>query len=122
MRTAIINQLKDQVAGLGGRVYQAFLAPANVQKPYATVKMAGERGDLRIPWATHPAVEVRLYNEKNSFIPLDALEKECITALNGVSLNGKHQLRWVPGGTDFEDIQLGLIGRLINFRATVINE
>ena len=127
LRRAVIQQLKAQVPGLGGRVYQAFLAPAGTPRPYATVKLPGIRGSPVISYAGAQQVEVRIYGERDSFTTLDQLEADVIGALHGIEVldatdGSRHQVDWLPGGGDFPDDDKGLIGRLVTLEAAVIFE
>jgi len=129
LRRAVIERLRGQVSTLGGRAYQAFVAPPNAAKPYVTVKVPGARGSAAITYAGTQPVEVRLYDDPASFVALDALEAAVITALHGVEVEdsheaspGRYRLDWVPGGGDFVDEELSLIGRLVTFEAAILNE
>lgn len=128
LRRAVIERIKAALPSVGGRVYQAFLAPVDAAAPYyVTVKVGDERGDVNIPWIGFPAVEVRLYSKPLSFISLDELEGQVIQVLQGVPITdpqtGKvYQLRWLPGFGDFNDPQQNLIGKLVRFQAVRIVE
>lgn len=122
LRDAVIQCLATQVHGLGGRIYQAFLAPANAPKPYATVKMAGDIGSADIGHAGIAQTEVRIYDEQASFSGIDALEAEVIAALHGQIITdpdtgAQYYLQWVPGAGDFVDDELKLIGRVVRFHS-----
>lgn len=129
LRRAVIQRLRAQVSTLGGRAYQAFVAPANAAKPYVTVKVPAARASAAISYAGTQPVEVRLYDEPASFIALDDLEAAVVAALHGVEVEdshetppGRYRLDWVPGGGDFADEELSLIGRLVVFEAAILNE
>lgn len=127
LRTAIIQHLKAQVPGLGGRVFQAFLAPPATSRPYATVKLPGIRGSPAISYAGAQQVEVRIYGDRDTFTALDQMEADVIGALHGIEVadatdGSHHQVDWVPGGGDFPDDDKGLIGRLVTFEAAVLFE
>lgn len=128
LRKAVINHLIANATGLGGRVYQAFLAPSGVVKPYATVKLATSRGSPGISYAGDQPVEVRIYDDQASFVPMDELEIEVIKALNGIDIvdpdgGERYCLQWDPnGGTDFVDEEKKLIGRLITFEGALLFE
>jgi len=127
LRRAAIERIKAALPSVGGRVYQAFLAPVDAVAPYVTVKVGDERGDVNIPWIGFPAVEVRLYGKPLSFVSLDELEGQVIQALQGVPIadpqTGRvYQLRWLPGFGDFNDPQKNLIGKLVRFQAVRIME
>lgn len=127
LRRAIIQHLKAQVPGLGGRVYQAFLAPPGTTRPFATVKLPGIRGSPAISYAGAQQVEVRIYGDRDSFTALDPLEADVIGALHGIEVQDAtdgslHQLDWVPVGGDFTDDDKGLIGCLVTFEAAVVFE
>ena len=126
LRRAVIQALKD-VPALGGRVYQAFLAPANTGKPYATVKVPAARGDPQLARAGTQPLEVRLYADPDTFASLDQLESAVIDAVNGKEISdvvsgSVFHVEWEPGGGDFQDDQRQLIGRLVMFEAAVLHE
>lgn len=128
LRRAVIQHLKGAVPSLGGRVYQAFLAPANTPRPYATVKLLDGGASARISFAGDHLVEVRLYEATSgSFLNMDSLASSVITALNGRTITDsdsgeKYDLFWVPGMNDFVEDDRKLIGRLVRFRAAAIFE
>ena len=126
LRRSVVQKL-DAVPGLTGGAHQAFLAPPDADKPYASVKLPASRGSGVISYAGTQSVEVRIYLPEESFITLDQLEAEIILTLNGVLLTdqvdgGKYELQWVPGGGDFTDEEKSLIGRLIIFETGIVNE
>jgi hypothetical protein len=125
LRRAVIQKLRDSVSALNSRVYQAFLAPANGSRPYATVKIPAARGSINIGFAGAQPVEVRVYDDQTSFIDLDSLEQAIRTALHGKEINDqneKYYLQWVPAGGDFVDEEYNLIGRLVMFEAALLYE
>lgn len=129
LRRAVIQHLKAQVSALGGRVYQAFLAPPGTARPYATVKAATSRGSIVISYAGTQTIEVRLYDDPASAVALDQIEVAVISALHGIEIQdaaesppGTYRLDWVPGGGDFHDDEMGLIGRLMVFEAALLFE
>lgn len=128
LRRAVIQHLRQQVPALGGRVYQAFLAPANTPRPYATVKLMDGGASLRISFAGEHLIEVRLYEDMaGSFVTLDVLAGQVIAALNGRTITDsasgeKYDLYWVPGMNDFVEEYRRLIGRLVRFRAAALFE
>jgi len=127
LRRAVIQHMKTSVPSLGGQVYQAFLAPANITPPYSTVKVAGTRGSPAISYAGFQPVEVRIYDPQESFVSLDALEQEVINVLHGVEVEDqidgeKYYLQWTGNGPDYVDEDRNLICRLIYFGAAVIYE
>lgn len=127
LRRAVIQHIKVSVSELNGRVYQAFLAPPNIEKPYSTVKIPTARGSGIITYAGTQPVEVRVYDKQNSFISLDELERNIIASLNGAEITDqndgeKYCLTWAPGGGDFIDDEKKLIGRLILFEAAALFE
>ncbi|MEX0975039.1 MAG: hypothetical protein WD024_06825 [Bacillota bacterium] len=126
LRRAVIQALKA-VALLGGRAYEAFLAPSDVGKPYATVKIPDVIGDPVIGYAGTQPVEIYLYADPYSFIPLDDVEAAVMAALNRqdvVDAMTGHlfHVEWTPGGGDFADDVKRLIGRLVRFEAAVVHE
>lgn len=125
LRRAVIQRLRSHVAALGDRVYQAFLAPANADRPYATVKLPTQRGSPAITFAGTQPVEVRIYDDRASFVGLDELERAVIAALHGAEAEDAgevYRLDWVPGGGDFVDEEHDLIGRLVVFEAAALQE
>lgn len=127
LRRAVIQHLRQQVPALGGRVYQAFLAPANTPRPYATVKLMDGGTSLRISFAGEHLIEVRLYNDlTSSFVVLDELAYQVIQALHGEVVDDetgeRYEVRWEPGMNDFVEDDRQLIGRLLRFRVPAIHE
>lgn len=128
LRRAVIQHLKGAAPSLGGRVYQAFLAPANTPRPYATVKLMDGGASTRISFAGDHLVEVRLYEATSgSFLTLDTLARSVIAALHGKTVKDletgeEYDLYWVPGINDFVEEDRQLIGRLVRFRATALFE
>ena len=125
LRPAVIETLKARVAALGGRVYEAFLVPVDAGKPYASVKLAGERGSPSIGFAGDQAVEVRLYTRQTSFGDLDLLEGAVMAALNGKEITdsgdgNRYCVEVGPGRGDF--VEADKIGRLLTFDSGVIHE
>lgn len=123
MRREIIERLRELPA-LGGRVYQAFLAPLGPTRttPYATVKMASQRQSVDLGMAFDQTIEVRLYRDQDTFVDLDALRRQVIGKLNGVQVGG-HTLKYTTfGAGDFSDDEQRLIGCLVTFETVVIYE
>ena len=115
-RDAIINRLKDTVAGLGGRAYQAMGSHGNKVVPFATVKLPGATGDGRVAFAGAQRVEVRIYDQ-GGFSILDTLEAAVIQALNGQTIQG-YYVQHDPGGGDFEEE--GKLGRIMFFEIAAL--
>lgn len=127
LRRAVIQQLRAQAPSLGGRVYQAFLAPVDAGRPYATVKIPASSGSPFITYAGTQPVEVRVYADPASFVALDQVEAEIIAALHGVDVvdgidGERYEIAWVPGGGDFRQDEPDLIGRLVMFNAALLQE
>jgi hypothetical protein len=127
LRRAVVAQLKTSIPALGGRVYQAFLAPVGVQAPYATVKFATERQAANITFAGSQAIEVYLYRALDSYVNLDALRQDVVKFLNGVVIvdaetNARFVIRWVGGAGDVIDPERKLIGAVVNFEAAMLHE
>jgi len=128
LRRAIIQHLRNEVSTLGGRVYQAFLAPSSVQKPFATVKLVDGGTSARISFAGNHLIEVRLYEDiTGSFLTLDDLARSVIAALNGRvvidSVSGEqYDVYLVPGMFDFVEDDRQLIGLLVRFQGAAIFE
>jgi hypothetical protein len=125
LRRAVVVRLRTEVGGLGGRVYQALLGPADAERPYATVKLPEAVGSGRL--GTQP-VEVRLYGDPTTFSALDALGEAVVDALDDATLadatDGRTYYLQVasPAGSDFQDEQKRLIGRLMRFEAAAVAE
>ncbi|HEY8355809.1 MAG TPA: hypothetical protein VIK69_12435, partial [Methylophilaceae bacterium] len=122
-----IQHLRQQVPALGGRVYQAFLAPANTQRPFATVKLMDGGGSVSISFAGDHLVEVRIYDDMtSSFVKLDELAYQVIQALHGEVVDGetgeRYEVAWEPGMIDFTEDDRRLIGRLLRFSVPAIHE
>lgn len=127
LRRAIIHQLRVQVPALGGRVYQAFLAPTGFQTPYATVKFAGEQSAVNIGFAGSRTIEVYLYRSLDSFVALDALQQEVIRILNGTTVTDVESglqfiLRWTGSAGDVIDEERKLVGVVVSFNAPTMYE
>jgi len=127
LRRAVVNRLTERVAGLGGRVYQAFLAPADAGRPYATVKLPQPIRSADIGYAGNQEIEVRLYTDPTSFTELDELEVEVMATLNGATVvddydGGAYYLEAMPGGADFNDEDKSLIGRLLRYATGTLSE
>jgi len=127
LRRAVIMHLQTALPGLGGRVYEAFLAGPEVARPYATVKLATQVGSPSIGYAGTQPVEVRIYHDPGSFKDLDLLEVEVLESLNGVTVTddadgSSYELFWTAGGGDFIDPERRLIGRLLTFTAACLAE
>lgn len=128
LRRAVILQLKT-VPQLKA-VYQAYLAPANAQRPYATVKIVPGVGSGRIWYAGTQEIEVRIYANQLSFDALDSVERAVIDALHGRIITDtmdnpptQYETQWVPhAGTDFVELEGELIGRLVVFHAASLIE
>jgi hypothetical protein len=126
LRRAVIQHLK-QVTDLGGRVYQAFLAPADAARPYVTVKLVDGGASTRISFAGDHVIEIRVYDDLNSFIGLDVIIQAVIGALHGKNVTDtqsgeQYEVWWVPSMNDFVEEERKLIGRLVRFRAASIFE
>ncbi len=78
LRRAVVTNLRTNVTSVGGRVFQAFLAPAATPSPYITVKMTTGIGGR---FGLQP-VEVYIYAAQTSFVALDMLKQEVIRALD----------------------------------------
>ncbi|HHY95086.1 MAG TPA: hypothetical protein GX513_08770 [Firmicutes bacterium] len=112
---------------MSGRVYQAFLAPPNTARIYVTVKVPGSRGSPNITYAGTQPVEIRVYGDPDSFANLDQAERAIVDVLHGAEVTDavdleRYSLSWVPGGGDFADEELRLIGRLLLFEAAALHE
>lgn len=126
LRRAVVQRLKG-LPSLSGRVYQAFLAPPNTARIYVTVKVPGSRGSPNITYAGTQPVEIRVYGDPDSFANLDQAERAIVDVLHGAEVTDavdleRYSLSWVPGGGDFADEELRLIGRLLLFEAAALHE
>lgn len=122
LRQAVIRHLAAQVPSLGGRVYEAYLAPTGTLRPYATVKLAGGVG--LGPTGTAD-VEVRLYGDRGTFGALDAAEAEVRAALAWREVADPetgvvYAIEPAGAGLDFDQPEDQLIGRLLRFAAAVV--
>jgi len=126
LRNAVITRIIGTVLPLSGRVYQAYLAPSTVQKPYATVKAGAIRGSPGLNYAGTVAVEVYIYTDQTSYIGLDAIEKEVVAALHGKEIvdveSMRYFLQWESSPGDFVDEEKRLIGRQVVFGAAILYE
>lgn len=127
LRRAIVQQLRNQVPALGGRVFQAYLAPANIATPYATVKFATERQAANIGFAGTQTIEVYLYRGLDSYSGLDALRQDVVKALNGVVITdtesgARFSIRWAGSVGDVVDEERKLIGAVVSFDAATIHD
>jgi len=125
LRRAIVQQLRIHLPALGGRVFQAYLAPVNVPTPYATVKLATERQAANIGFAGAQTIEIYLYRGLDSFVGLDALRQDVVRALNGVVITDaesglRFALRWTGSVGDVVDPERKLIGAVVSFDAATI--
>ncbi len=126
LRRAVIQHLKGAAPSLGGRVFQAFLAPANTPRPYATVKLADGGASPRISFAGAHLIEVRICDDYTSdFISLDAITDEVVRALHGKTVEDaetgeKYEVFWIPGMVDYAEADRKIIGRLVRFQAAAI--
>ncbi len=117
LRRATITTLRAQVLIVGGRVFQAFLAPAATLLPYITVKMATRIGDRL---GLQP-VEIYIYAAQTSFVVLDTLEQEVIRVLHqrelvDVETGLRYTLHYPGDGVcDAVDEERKLINRVLTF-------
>ncbi len=118
LRRSIITRLRSTIPTVGGRVFQAFLAPANTLPPYVTVKMATRIGDA----LGRQPVECYLYAAQTSFGALDALEQEVIRSLHqrefaDTETGLRYILRYASSAGDAVDEERKLINRVVTFSA-----
>lgn len=123
LRRAVVQAIAAGVPELGGRVYQAFLAPPDAQFPYATVRLAGEL--QQTPLAGAVTVDVRLYERRGSFLALDALQAAVMAALHRREVvdpetGARYELAWAGGAIDLEESERDAIVRLLRFSAAVV--
>ncbi|MBT9156914.1 MAG: hypothetical protein DDT37_01905 [Firmicutes bacterium] len=118
LRRSVIVLLRGAVPTVGGRVFQAFLAPASTLSPYITVKMAARLGDT----LGQQPVECYLYATQTSFVTLDILEQEVIRALHqrefvDAETGLRYILRYASSAGDAVDEERRLINRVVTFSA-----
>lgn len=118
MRAAIISKLKE-ISDFQNRVYQAYSAPANVAKPYCTVKLSGEYPATSNKKGSTIELQVFVYNSASSFTTLDLLEKQIRSKLHNVLLTttDKRYFTCIYSMTqpDFFDDTTGLFMKRIDF-------
>ncbi|MBT9174214.1 MAG: hypothetical protein DDT21_02625 [Syntrophomonadaceae bacterium] len=118
LRRSIITRLRDHVPAVGGRVFQAFLAPPAITPPFVTVKLPTRLGDA----LGQQPVECYLYAAQTSFVTLDALEQEVIHVLHqkefaDTETGWRYRLRYASSAGDAVDVERKLINRVITFTA-----
>ena len=86
MRKAIIVELK-KINDFSNRVYQAFVAPTPVVKPYCVAKLTGENPTIGNKKGSMLELQVFIYNTPGSFISLDDLEMKVRKQLHNVMLS-----------------------------------
>ncbi|MHB8276357.1 MAG: hypothetical protein ACYDIA_01720 [Candidatus Humimicrobiaceae bacterium] len=86
MRKSIIVELKE-ITDFGDRVYQAFLAPVGVVKPYCVVKMGEESPVPNNKKGSQQHFEVYIYITPSSYITLDGLVLKVKQKLDKVTLS-----------------------------------
>jgi len=123
LRRAVVQAIAAGVPQLGGRVYQAFLAPPDAQMPYATVRLAGEL--QQTPLAGTVTVDVRLYERRGSFLALDILQAAVMAALHRREVvdpetDTRYEMTWIAGAMDYEETERDAIVRLVRFGAAVV--
>ncbi|MBT9177464.1 MAG: hypothetical protein DDT20_01797 [Firmicutes bacterium] len=116
LRRSVIAHLRDHVPTVGGRVFQAFLAPATTMPPFITVKLSSRLGET----LGQQQVECYLYAAQTSFVALDVLEQEVINALHRRELvdmetGWRYILRYASSAGDAVDVERKLINRVITF-------
>ncbi|MBT9134258.1 MAG: hypothetical protein DDT34_00973 [Firmicutes bacterium] len=116
LRRAVVTNLRTSVSPVGGRVFQAFLAPATAVPPYITVKLATRQGEV---FGLQP-VEVYIYAAQTSFVALDTLEQGVIRALHQRELVDtetglRYTLRYTGSAGDAVDEGRKLINRVLTF-------
>jgi hypothetical protein len=118
LRRAVITTIKNNVPMLSERVYQAFVAPQNLARPYVTVKVGAIQGGA-------VDVEIRVYSTMASFMVLDEIEKKIISTLHNKEISdteggARYYLQWVSSPGDFVDDEKKQIGRLLVFEAAAV--
>ncbi len=116
LRRATITSLRAQVSAVGGRVFQAFFAPAATPPPYITVKRATRQGKV---FGLQP-VEIYIYAAQTSFVILDVLEQTVIRVLHrkeivDVETGLRYSLEYAGSAGDAVDVERKLINRVVTF-------
>jgi hypothetical protein len=118
MRAAIKTAIENATTMT---VYQPFMASNTTTKPFAVVKYADEVADLNNRRAKNMAVQVWVYAKKDSYLNLDTLVGQVITALDEVALTnsdsppGTFSMRWTNTTPDFFDDDLEAICKRVDF-------
>ena len=121
MRAAIIVQIKTIVA-FGDRVYQAYLAPDDLTKPFCTVKMVGETPAVENQLGGVSDVQVFIYTTPNDFVDIDDLAIQVRNKLDHVDLTydtgppvAKLRTLFVQTVDDVYDPDRDLISKRVDF-------
>jgi len=118
-RQAIYNRLIAECPSLTGGVHQPFLATADTSKPYGVIKMGPETPENRSGMKLD--VQIFIYSEKSSFLTMDSLVEEVITALHDVEFETADsppelmRLLWKFTTPDFDDEERRAVQRRIDF-------
>jgi len=117
MRKAIILKLKELESF--NNIYEAFNAPENCSKPYATVKMYGDEEAPENHKGQKDSFSVTIYDDNNSFKTLDSLVWEVRDKLDGVTLTADDGTVFVPEYIktleDYHDDIKNLFSKRIDF-------
>jgi len=128
LRRAVVNFLKENVSEVGGRVYQAYLAPKQVKRPYLAVRMGEVIESGAVSFGGTAQIEVFVYDDiGGSFLTVDRICDKVINALHGAYVtdqeDGKtYYIEWNPSTNDIIEEDRNLIGRLLRFRTAILRE
>jgi len=117
MRKAIILKLKELESF--NNIYEAFNAPENCSKPYATVKMYGDEEAPENHKGQKDGFSVTIHDDPDSFKTLDSLVWEVRDKLDGVTLTADDGTVFVPEYIktleDYHDDIKNLFSKRIDF-------
>lgn len=128
LRRAVINFLKANVGEVGGRVYQTYLAPRQVKRPYITVRLGDVVESGTVSYGGTAQIEVFVYDDiDGSFLTVDRICDKVINALHGAYVTdeetGKtYYLEWNPTTNDIVEEDRRVIGRLLRFQTAILRE
>ncbi|NPV44806.1 MAG: hypothetical protein HPY70_12665 [Firmicutes bacterium] len=128
LRNAIIQHLRQSISEVGGRVYQAYLAPEKVKRPYLSVRMGETIASDTVSFGGTAQIEVFVYEDASkSFLDVDRISDKVIAILNGAYVtdpdDGRtYYVEWDPTTNDIYEDNRKLIGRLLRFRTAILHE
>lgn len=128
IRSAFIHFLKENISEVGGRVYQAYLAPKQAKRPYLAVRMGETIESGTISFGGTAQIEVFVYDDiGGSFLNVDRISDKIVALLNGAYItdqeDGKtYYIEWNPTTNDIIEEDRKLIGRLLRFKTAILHE